>query len=452
MKKNLLLNSLDIPLSLISGNAKPTQSGLLILLFILIVSLLSNGNASALPSFARQTGMSCTACHNSFPELTPFGRLFKLNGYTLATMTSIDDTNDSSQVSRLKLLTVLPLSVMLQTSFTKISKDVEGVQNNSVAFPQQLSMFYAGQITPHIGTFIQVTYDGQSIGMDNADVRYANQTAIGTKSLLYGLTLNNNPTVQDVWNTTPAWRFPSASSAAALTPTKSTIIENLGMQVAGLGAYTLFNNLLFAELSFYRSNQQGAANPADSTSSLVIKGAAPYWRLALQHQWTNTYLEVGTFGIAPKQYVNGIAGNMDNFTDLGFDLQLEQSVPFGKLSLHSSLINETEHRDISATEQTKLNFNSFKIDGNLYFKKGLGTTIGYFNTSGSEDPAVGSYTNKPNSSGMLFQLEYLPWYNTKFILQYVTYAKFDGSSNNYDSFGRNAPNNNTLFLMAWFNF
>jgi len=34
----------------------------------------------AVPSFARQTGMACAACHTVFPELTPFGREFKLNG------------------------------------------------------------------------------------------------------------------------------------------------------------------------------------------------------------------------------------------------------------------------------------------------------------------------------------------------------------------------------------
>ena len=34
--------------------------------------------ARAVPSFARQTGVSCEACHTSYPELTPFGRLFKL--------------------------------------------------------------------------------------------------------------------------------------------------------------------------------------------------------------------------------------------------------------------------------------------------------------------------------------------------------------------------------------
>ena len=42
---------------------------------------LSN-TAKALPSFARQTGQPCGTCHTDFPELTPYGRLFKLNGYT----------------------------------------------------------------------------------------------------------------------------------------------------------------------------------------------------------------------------------------------------------------------------------------------------------------------------------------------------------------------------------
>jgi len=419
---------------------------------ILAATLLDNGIANALPSYARQTGMSCTACHFSFPELNSFGRQFKMNGYVLTGMKTIEAKDDSTQVTRLKLLSALPLSVMVQTSFTHIAKDVEGTQNNSVAFPQQLSVFYAGQVTPHIGTFIQMTYDGHTFGMDNADIRYTNQGRLGGKNLVYGLTLNNNPAVQDVWNTSPAWRFPSAGSDAAKNPSKSTIMENLGMQVAGLGAYTLYNNLLFAELTLYRSAQQGAANPADVTSTMAVKGIAPYWRLALQHQWSDNYMELGTFGIAPTLYTEGISGKQNKFTDVGFDFQFERRLPGGAFTLHTSLINETEVRDTSSTQSTKLNFNSFKIDGNLYFKNGLGATLGYFNTSGTADENVGSSTNKPNSDGFIAQLEYLPWYNTKFALQYVAYNKFDGSKNNYDGNGRNAINNNTLYLLVWLNF
>ena len=41
------------------------------------------GPAQALPSYARQTGQPCAACHTAFPELTPFGRRFKIGGYTM---------------------------------------------------------------------------------------------------------------------------------------------------------------------------------------------------------------------------------------------------------------------------------------------------------------------------------------------------------------------------------
>lgn len=440
----------------LTSKRRPGNSRLLNLILqiqlVLIFMVMVAGNAKALPSYARQTGMSCSACHFSFPELNSFGRQFKMNGYVLTGMATIQSQGDSGQVNRLNLLSTLPLSVMVQSSFTNISKDVEGQQNNSVAFPQQLSVFYAGEVTPHIGTFIQMTYDGQSFGMDNADIRYTNQGHLGQKNLVYGLTLNNNPAVQDVWNTSPAWRFPSAGSDAAQKPAKSTIMENLGMQVAGLGAYALYNNLLFAELTLYRSAQQGAANPADVTSTMAIKGVAPYWRFALQHQWSDNYVEVGTFGIAPTLYSQGISGKINKMTDVGFDFQFERRLPIGAFSLHTSLIRETEDRDTSEVDNIRLNFNSFKIDGNLYFKNGLGLTLGYFDTSGTMDTYVGSATNKPDSNGFIAQLEYLPWYNTKFALQYVAYNKFDGSKSKYDGIGRNASNNNTLYLLVWLNF
>src|ERR1035437_7618236 len=38
--------------------------------------------ANALPSYARQTGQPCGTCHTDYPGLTPYGRLFKLGGYT----------------------------------------------------------------------------------------------------------------------------------------------------------------------------------------------------------------------------------------------------------------------------------------------------------------------------------------------------------------------------------
>jgi len=40
--------------------------------------------AAAVPAFARQVGMACTACHaQHFPVLNSFGRAFKAGGYTM---------------------------------------------------------------------------------------------------------------------------------------------------------------------------------------------------------------------------------------------------------------------------------------------------------------------------------------------------------------------------------
>ena len=49
----------------------------------LLASSMLLDDAHAVPAFARQTGQNCNACHVSFPELTPYGRYFKLSGYTL---------------------------------------------------------------------------------------------------------------------------------------------------------------------------------------------------------------------------------------------------------------------------------------------------------------------------------------------------------------------------------
>ena len=42
-------------------------------------------DAEALPLFSRQTGQNCVSCHagGQYPELTPYGRYFKLTAYTI---------------------------------------------------------------------------------------------------------------------------------------------------------------------------------------------------------------------------------------------------------------------------------------------------------------------------------------------------------------------------------
>src|ERR1700731_37784 len=149
--------------------------------------------ANAVPSFSRQTGLACNVCHSNPPELTAFGRLFKLNGYTMTDLKADSTIGDHKD---LKINKYIPFSAMFLIDDTFTQKDQPGAQNGNVEFPQAFSIFLAGMIAPHFGGMVQATYSHQSdhFGLDNTDFRYANHTKMGKKDLLYGVTLNNNPT------------------------------------------------------------------------------------------------------------------------------------------------------------------------------------------------------------------------------------------------------------------
>ena len=415
-----------------------------------------------IPSFTRQTGLACNVCHTTFPQLTPFGRRFKLNGYTLTGL-QVVEAGDTANRS-LKIALIPPVSAMVMSSFTRTKANQPGTQNNNVELPDQLSLFLGEEITPRLGTFLQFTYSGPdgSFGIDNFDVRYANRGKLAAKELIYGLSLNNNPTVQDVWNTTPAWGFPWASSPVAPTPAAATLIDgSLGQQSAGFGGYALWDNRLYGEFSVYRSAFQGGTHPPDASATNTLRGVAPYWRLALQHGWQGQYLELGTYGMSTRLFPTGVAGPTDRYTDVALDAQYERRIGHGgNATLHTTWIHEqqklTASFDSGTVASASNTLKTFRIDGSYYTPGRVGATFAYFATTGGADslryaaaPVSGSRVGSPNSNGIIAELDFLPWLNTRLTAQYVVYTKFNGASSNYDGSGRNASDNNTLYLLAW---
>src|SRR5450759_3414748 len=418
------------------------------------------------PSFSRQTGLACSACHYQFPQLTPFGRMFKLNGYTLTSLSTIGQPGDSAGRESLKLATIPPLAAMVVTGLTQTARAQPGAQNGTVSFPQQLSLFLAGQITPSVGIFTQFTYaaaDG-AIGIDNVDLRWAKHATVANRDMLFGFTLHNNPTVQDVWNTAPAWTFPFMSSDVAPSPAASTLIDGgLGQQVAGLGVYSLYNDILYTELTAYRSAPQGAEVPLGANATNTTKGVIPYWRVALQHAWPSTYGMIGTYGFAARLYPAGVSGPTNDYTDAAVDAQIEHSAKIGMWIGRAAFIHERQTLSAFAAtgEAANLNETLSTFRTNLTFEPSLryALSAGYFQTTGTTDAVIfapasvtGSRTGSPNSRGAIGEFAVNPWQNTRLGLQYVAYSLFNGASNDYDAAGRKAADNNTLFLYLWLAF
>jgi hypothetical protein len=423
--------------------------------------LLSVGTAHAVPSFARQTGLSCNVCHSNPPQLTAFGRDFKLKGYILSDITASDKVGTSKS---LLLSKNIPLSFMLLLSDTAFQNAAPSTQNSSAGFPQQLSIFLAGSFASHFGGLAQVTYSHSSdtFAMDNTDLRYANDTKLGGKELDYGITLNNNPAVQDLWNSTPAWGFPWISSEAGVSPIAGAVIDGtLGGDVAGAGVYSMWNKHLYTEVSAYRSEHEGGPVPVDGAGfQYNISGAAPYWRATWQQTIGANYLEVGTYGLAVNSHPNSVAGPVDRYIDPSFDFQFER--PFGAnlLDAHGTWIHESSSLGgtFAAGGANVLHhtLNTMRVDSTYHWTSKYSATGALFRTTGTADsllyasaPLTGSLNGSPETAGYTAQFAWWPVQNIDIDVNYTGYTRFNGASMNYDGANRNAAYNNTVYMAIW---
>lgn len=427
-------------------------------------------NSYAVPSFTRQTGLDCTACHTVFPELTRTGRDFKLRGYTMG--------GGETKMP-------LPLAAMIMADVTGISKakNADGTsavangngndRNGDLTVPQ-ISVFYGGKIYGNIGALIQVTYDGTLlpqdkavapyVAMDNADIRYADSVMLSGKELIYGVSVNNSPTAQDLWNSSPVWGFPYAASSVAPAPAAAALIDGgLGQMAAGASAYVMYNNLIYAEAGVYQTiptgGVQGAFGWNNGGSDPVVYKDAPYGRIALQYDFGNHYIMVGGYAMTTRVRQDG-TDKLDSYHDWAVDAEYQYDLDKHNLTATATRIWEKAILDASHDPAVALADNASdsltttKIKASYHYDHKYGASLGYASTFGNADAARYETTGAlpPDSSYGIAEVDYLPVQNVKFTLQYIAYDKFNGARTNYDGAGRNASDNNTLYLVGWFMF
>jgi len=424
-------------------------------------------SALALPSYARQTGLPCSGCHTTPPELNNGGRLFKLLGYTDRAENKSITAEPSGRRSPLNLLESFPLSVFLETSMTGTKTPQPGTQNWNFEFPQDVSIFLAGAWASHVGSFLQITYDpqGDHFSIDNTDIRFANKAKLAGKELDYGLTLNNNPTLEDLWNASPAWGYPFIANDAAPGPTASPIINGgLAADVAGLGGYAMWDQHVYFAGTVYRSDHIGDTQPTTGACcSYTIQGVAPYWRLALQQTGRTANLEVGAYGIHMKSTPLGVTGAEDSYTDFGPDVDYERTIGKDVLSVRAAFVRENAALVASAANGSASpgphHLNASNANVGYHLGNRFSGTVGWFLTDGTNDPLLyapaavsGSGNGGARSEGFTSNVSYWPYQNIDLAVQYTNYTRFNGGAANYDGSGRAASDNNTVYLLARFVF
>jgi hypothetical protein len=419
--------------------------------------------AAAVPAFAQQTGQPCKACHvGGFgPELTPFGREFKLGGYTLRAHASV------------------PVAAMAVSSFTHARKNQvpapEHLSRNDNLVLDETAIFIAGGVGHHFGGFAEITYEGvdRNFAWDNLDLRAVTQTRLFGEDAMLGLSLNNSPTVQDAWNTLPAWGFPFTDTNVSPTPDAAPLIDDsLAQNALGLTAYSWIAHKFYVEAGGYTSPSRRTlkflgADPFDPGS---LHGIAPYARVAFQTNLAGGTFEVGGSALKAALFParNRSSGFTDRYTDLGLDTSWQKT--FGSDTFSANFRYEHEHGDLRASCVLadsdpgcgRYSLNELRAAVRYTFHDKIGVTLSPFSITGSRNTNVFDGTGAPNSNGLMGQVDYTLWpasssplgprFNARVGVQYTLYGKFNGARHNFDGAGANATDNNALRVFTWIAF
>jgi hypothetical protein len=419
-------------------------------------------SASALPSYARQTGHPCIKCHvGGFgPQLTPYGVRFKIGAYT--------ETDHKG----LKI----PVAAFAYGGFTHTAKEqnpppLDEHANDNVTL-DQISGFIAGRWFEDVGSFLQVTYNGNTEGLsaDNTDIRYAHDWAIAGLDVIIGASVNNNPTVQDPFNTLFAWNFPFLTSAVAFgNGVGPQITGGLGPAVHGETVYAFIDDSILAEVGTYQAWSPamqvklglGAGNDIGRVNKSI------YWRLAYTPDLNTQGYGVGLIGFNLSRIPAGTpdGGPDDRYRDIGADGWYE-FLGNGRhnIAAYASYVREDATLSNTFSNGGAANLTNrlydFRVNASYYYDQTYGLTIGRFSRRGTNDPILyGAVTGSPDTSATIFQVDYTPFgkadswgrpfANVRVGVQYTIYDKFAGASSNYDGSGRNASDNNTLYFFIW---
>jgi len=432
-------------------------------LAVAVLASLSATPAGAVPAFAVQTGAPCATCHvGGFgPQLTPYGRDFKLRGYT---------ARSGSTYS-------LPLSAMAVASFVNTQKDQAAapathynVNDNWTL--DQASLFFAGGFGQHLGAFIQTTYNGvaRAFTWDNLDVRAVTDLTVAKHDVLLGVSVNNNPTMQDAWNTTPAWGYPYTSSALAPSGAPGAILGSLAQTTMGVTAYAWLDSKLYIEGGGYGSigSRLVSRLGADPTAPGNVKGLAPYGRLVYQSEVLDGTGSLGLMAMNAdiEPGLDASSGAVDTYRDIGVDASYIRSLTNGDtVAINARYLKERQHLNASyalgLSANTRNDLTDVRADVSYVWRNRVGVTLQGFDTTGSPDALIFAANRnlKPDTTGLTSEISATPWgagtsplgprFNLRLGLQYTYYFRFNGAGSNYDGLGAKAGDNNTLRLYAW---
>lgn len=436
--------------------------------------LAQSSNAWAIPSFSAQTNQPCSACHvGAFgPQLKPYGRDFKLGGYTAS-----DRPKDNIVDNWYERITT-----SVWASYNRTNQDTTELdspsnspggkgygKNDNFSF-DQAAIYFGGRITPSIGAIQEITYDGveRAFTWDALDLRYSHDGEMFGEDATYGVMVGNQLGNTSVWNSTPPNGFPYNQSRLIASPQGSLVEDTLNGQVMGPGVFMLWNNLVYADASVYFPLSHNFSQAVGLPQENLYVTPIPFWHIGLQQEFDHhqQYAQIGMFGASANRHPGSdqSTGTADHISDIAAEANYQYMADMHNMwSAHATYIHEDQDLKASRTlfsTNPNDHLDIFKADVSYTIDDTWTPSLQYFRVAGSKDAnlyngsTTGDYitsrdvSGSPNSEGFTIDLGYVPfgkpdssvyWGNMRLAVEYTAYTMFNGSSHN-------ASDNNMLFV------
>jgi hypothetical protein len=197
-------------------------------LAVLIVVLVSAPETSAMPMFSRKYKTSCSTCHLAFPALSPFGRVFKNNGYRWPNGEDLTIRKDEPvSIGSEEQKRVFPDAIWPSDIPGGVPVAIQGIGRFNYArnaavrwnyeFPHELELFMAGTLGSHFSFFgeAELENEGNAVEVafpmwlqyDASPMLHLRAGAVEPEPFRSGLRLTRNHYNTNSFRSRNGWRY-----------------------------------------------------------------------------------------------------------------------------------------------------------------------------------------------------------------------------------------------------
>lgn len=368
----------------------PSLPSLIVVVWILMV-VAAPRDAAAIPAFAREYKLQCSACHSVWPALNEFGRRFKEAGYA----TTRGEPAGQEQIETLALPRTFPLAAVVKSR----PFDKRRGQDAMLRALQELEVFFAGNFAKYGSVFAElemedeVDYAPELVGTFGLHPHQLFNVLAGKAA---SLAADPYDTLSNMRRITRNRRLPlnQAWSAGA------RVDDDVPM-IAVYGRDTAINRVFYSAAYSADVGDPEGEGPNDLTARLMFD--------------VTPNVSVGGFVMdgAQERTVNDVSKEL-NYRRYGFDVQ----ATYADLTALAVFLKARDDIFTGGREDNNAWYAEF-----FYTIRG-GTLDGWGFPGVMLVPIVrfDSYertTGTADFSDLTLNLSYLPWENTKFFIEYT---------------------------------